>query len=139
MSGSAVWESALAYIESRVTKMDFDTWFTPMRLLSIDDAGARIEVPNKFFGERVEKSHPGLLSEALAEARGGARADVIFVPAEKQAKSSGGTGPSAGAKAAPAGRARRANPLNPKYTFKTFVVGAPCSSTAGSGLARRIC
>ncbi len=124
MSGSTVWEAALAYIESRVTKMDFDTWFTPMRLLSIDDAGARIEVPNKFFGERVEKSHPGLLSEALAEARGGAKADVIFVPAEKQAKSSGGIGPSAGAKAAPAGRARRANPLNPKYTFKTFVVGA---------------
>ena len=124
MSGSTVWESALAYIESRVTKMDFDTWFTPMRLLSIDDAGARIEVPNKFFGERVEKSHPGLLSEALAEARGGSKADVIFVPTEKPSRSSGEPGPSAGAKAAPTGRTRRANPLNPKYTFKSFVVGA---------------
>ncbi|TAJ10624.1 MAG: chromosomal replication initiator protein DnaA [Nitrospirae bacterium] len=124
MSGSTVWESALAYIESRVSKMDFDTWFTPMRLLSIDDVGARIEVPNKFFGERVEKSHPGLLAEALAEARGGAKADVVFVPTEKQARSPGGTGPSAGTKTSPAGRTRRANPLNPKYTFKTFVVGA---------------
>ena len=124
MSGGTVWETALAYIESRVMKMDFDTWFTPMRLLSIDDVGVRIEVPNKFFGERVEKSHPGLLSEALAEARGGAKADVVFVPTEKQTRSSGGAGPSIGAKAAPVGRARRTNPLNPKYTFKTFVVGA---------------
>ncbi len=124
MFGGKVWEVALVYIESRVTKMDFDTWFAPMRLLGIDEVGARIEVPNKFFGERVEKSHPGLLAEALAEARGGAKADVIFVPAEKQVKSSEATGPSAGAKAAPVGRAKRANQLNPKYTFKAFVVGA---------------
>ncbi|MDE3018267.1 MAG: chromosomal replication initiator protein DnaA [Nitrospirota bacterium] len=124
MASDAVWEKALAYIESRVTKMDFDTWFVPMRLLGVDDAGARIEVPNKFFGERIEKSHPGLLEDALAEARGGARVDVAFVPVEKTAKPAGVTGSPTGAKAAPVSRARRTNPLNPKYTFKTFVVGA---------------
>ncbi|MFM8551958.1 MAG: chromosomal replication initiator protein DnaA [Nitrospiraceae bacterium] len=124
MSVEPVWEKALAYIESRVSKMDFDTWFTPMRLLGVDDVGIRIEVPNKFFGERVDKSHPGLLAEALADARGGVKADVIFVPTGKQAKSAGGAGPTAGSKTSVPGRARRANPLNPRYTFKTFVVGA---------------
>lgn len=119
----AQWNKVLAYIEARVTKMDFDTWFTPMRLLGVDDAGARIEVPNKFFGERVEKSHPGLLAEALAEARGGAKPDVIFVPTEKGAKPAGAAG-AAAPKPAPSARSRKTHPLNPKYTFKTFVVGA---------------
>lgn len=125
MAGDAVWEKALAYVEARVTKMDFDTWFVPMRLLGIDDAGARVEVPNKFFGDRVEKSHPGLMAEALAEARGGAKAEIVFVPAEKSdVKTPSGAGAMSGSKAVPAGRTRRAHPLNPKYTFKTFVVGA---------------
>jgi len=126
MGGDQAWDKALTYIEARVPKMDFDTWFVPMKLLGVDDGGARIEVPNRFFGERVDKSHPGLLAEALAEARGGAKVDIVFVPAERSAaKPAGsGTGAAAGSKGPSTGRLRRTVPLNPKYTFKSFVVGA---------------
>src|SRR6185436_15077498 len=124
MGGEMAWEKALAYIEARVPKMDFDTWFVPMRLLGVDDGGARIEVPNKFFGERVDKSHPGLLAEALAAARGMGRVDVVFVPTEKGPAKTDGLATAASQKPTASGRLRRTVPLNPKYTFKSFVVGA---------------
>jgi chromosomal replication initiator protein len=119
MDTDAVWEGALSYIEAKVPKQVFDTWFLPLRLQGLSDSSAQVEVPNRFFGEWLDKHHPGLLSEALASIRGGGGVDVAYVPTEK------GDGRAAhAARGGQSPRPRRSNPLNPKYTFKSFVVGA---------------
>ncbi|MEW6543931.1 MAG: chromosomal replication initiator protein DnaA [Nitrospirota bacterium] len=119
MDTDAVWEGALSYIEAKVPKQVFDTWFLPLRLQGLSDSSAQVEVPNRFFGEWLDKHHPGLLSEALASIRGGGGVDVAYVPTEK------GDGRAAHtARGGQSPRPRRSNPLNPKYTFKSFVVGA---------------
>jgi chromosomal replication initiator protein len=123
MALSGVWEKALAYIETRVPRQVFDTWFTPTRLRGIEDSTARIEVPNKFFGQWLSEHHKELLSEALAAAHGGRELTVLFVTPEK-ALLKAAEGRASSARVVPAGRARRASPMNPKYTFKNFVVGA---------------
>jgi chromosomal replication initiator protein len=120
---SAVWEKALAYIEAKVPRQVFDTWFTPTRLRGIEDSTARIEVPNKFFGQWLTEHHKELLSEALAEAQGGREVTVMFVTPEK-APVKAAEGRTSSARVVPASRARRASPMNPKYTFRNFVVGA---------------
>ena len=51
MGSDRVWEKALEHIESRVPKQIFRTWFTPTRLREIDGTTAKVEVPNKFFGQ----------------------------------------------------------------------------------------
>ncbi|TAJ24986.1 MAG: chromosomal replication initiator protein DnaA [Nitrospirae bacterium] len=129
MGIGTVWEAALAYIEAKVPKQVFDTWFVPARLQDIDDVSARIEVPNRFFGEWIDKNYPGLIAEALATSRGGRNVDVSFVGGEKPsprvalpADPIPGFAPSN--RSAQIGRPRRTVPLNPKYTFKSFVVGA---------------
>src|SRR3989338_5044232 len=83
MGSNAVWEKALEHIESRVPKQIFDTWFTPTRLKEIEGSTAKIEVPNKFFGQWLIEHHKELLSEALAAAHGGRELTVLFVTSEK--------------------------------------------------------
>ncbi len=79
MEAQVLWDQALAYISAKVPRQVFETWFVPARLEAIDDTIARIEVPNKFFGEWLAQHYGPLLAEALAEARGGPRVPVTFV------------------------------------------------------------
>jgi chromosomal replication initiator protein len=82
-----------------------------------------VEVPNKFFGQWLTEHHKGLLSEALSAAHGGRELTVLFVTADK-ATVKAAEGRASTARVVPAGRSRRTSPMNPKYTFKNFVVGA---------------
>ncbi|MBM4119843.1 MAG: chromosomal replication initiator protein DnaA [Nitrospira sp.] len=123
MSLNSVWERALVYIETKVSKQVFETWFTPTRLKGIENSSAQIEVPNKFFGQWLMEHHKGLLSEALAAAQNGPPLSVAFVTTENTAMKAA-EGRASTARVVPASRARRASPMNPKYTFKNFVVGA---------------
>ena len=45
------WQDALAYIQGKVPKQVYDTWFTPIHLERIEDSTAQLGVPNKFFGD----------------------------------------------------------------------------------------
>ena len=123
MQADNVWSQTLAFIQGKVPKQVFDTWFTPVRLQGIEESTARIEVPNKFFGEWLGEHYGTLLEEALATVRGEGQVGVTFVTSQKPQ----------GREAPPQGlpvrgpqprRERRMVSLNPKYTFMSFVVGA---------------
>lgn len=128
MGADTVWEEALGYIETRVPRQVFETWFIPLNFKGIEESSARLEVPNKFFGDWLGQHYGALLSEALTVARGGEEGPVAvtFVAGEKgmsrEAAPGGGGGPGRGA--VPSRQPRRVAHLNPKYTFRTFVVGA---------------
>lgn len=125
MAGEALWADALAYIQGKVPKQVFDTWFTPIHLRAIDDSSARLEVPNKFFGDWLREHYATLLSEALTAAHGGEEIGIAFVPREKQ-EGRGGQGAThlATTRGLGPARQRKMVHLNPKYTFDSFVVGA---------------
>ncbi len=119
------WQDALAYIQGRVPKQVYDTWFTPIYLERIEDSTAQLGVPNKFFGDWLHQHYGSLLSEAVSAARGGvdtAITFVIFKQARKQPDTSGNTVSTVRQNTGP--RTKRGIQLNPKYTFKNFVVGA---------------
>jgi len=126
MTITNVWQDALAYIQGKVKKQVYDTWFTPVHLERIEDSTAQLGVPNKFFGDWLNQHYGPLLAEAVPAARGGEETAITFVIFQKQAtkqpENSGSTTatsrPNSGA------RAKRGIQLNPKYTFKNFVVGA---------------
>ena len=125
MSVDTVWQEALHFIQGKVPKQVYDTWFIPARLDRIENSTAHIGVPNKFFGDWLNQHYGPLLAEAVATARGGGNLSVTFVvfqksltrPLEPQAV------PNA-TRVASQSKARRGIQLNPKYTFKNFVVGA---------------
>src|SRR5678815_459957 len=57
-----IWHDALAYIQEKVPKQVYDTWFTPIRLERIEGTTAQLGVPNKFFGDWLSQHHGSLLS-----------------------------------------------------------------------------
>jgi chromosomal replication initiator protein len=119
------WQDALAYIQGRVPKQVYDTWFTPIYLERIEDSTAQLGVPNKFFGDWLHQHYGPLLSEAVSAARGGVETSITFVifkQAKKQPDSSENTVSTVRQNTGP--RTKRGIQLNPKYTFKNFVVGA---------------
>lgn len=125
MGVDTVWEEALQYIQDRVPKQVYDTWFTPVHLDKVEDSTAHIGVPNKFFGEWLDTHYASLLVEAVSAARGGGCTTVVFTVQEKAALQYGETeAPINTQKTGSQGRNRRGIQLNPKYTFKNFVVGA---------------
>jgi chromosomal replication initiator protein len=125
MSVTSVWQEALSYIQGKVPKQVYDTWFTPVHLERIEESTAQIGVPNKFFGDWLNQHYGPLLAEAVSNARGGGDLAVTFVVFQRQAARQADGSPAApmSRTGAPV-RPRRGGQLNPKYTFKNFVVGA---------------
>jgi len=121
-----MWNDALAYIQDKVPKQVYETWFTPIVLDHVEGTTAYLGVPNKFFGDWLGEHYRELLAEAVSIAQGGeSMMDVSFVtvgkphssPQEEAMSDASGRGfvPT---------RSKRGVQLNPKYTFKSFVVGA---------------
>ncbi|MDZ4733794.1 MAG: chromosomal replication initiator protein DnaA [Nitrospirota bacterium] len=125
MTIATEWQDALAYIQGKVPKQVYDTWFTPIHLERIEDSTAQLGVPNKFFGDWLSQHYGTLLAEAVSAARGGEEIAITFVifhkQATKQPESRGSTVTTSRPNTI---RTKRGIQLNPKYTFKNFVVGA---------------
>ena len=126
MTIASEWQNALSYIQGKVPKQVYDTWFTPIHFERIEDSTAQLGVPNKFFGDWLNQHYGTLLAEAVSTARGGEETAITFVifhkQATKQPENSGST--AATSRQNTGARPKRGIQLNPKYTFKNFVVGA---------------
>lgn len=125
MSIDTVWQDVLQYIQTKVPKQVYDTWFIPVHLDRIENSTAHIGVPNKFFGEWLDTHYGPLLAEAMATARGGELMAVAFTVREKGAAlQSEPQAVTNGPRGVTQSKPRRGIQLNPKYTFRNFVVGA---------------
>ena len=110
-----LWDDVLARVEGKINRHSFATWFRPTSYLAQDQGTLRIGVPNAQFREWLSKNYRGILQEALTEV-GQGQLQVIFEEhAEEHAPQA-------------AQVEREGSALNPKYTFDSFVVGAPTSS-----------
>lgn len=120
-----MWNDALTYIQEKVPKQVYETWFTPVVLDHIEGTTAYLGVPNKFFGDWLGEHYRDLLAEAVSAAQGGGPMDVSFVITSRPHSSpqDGAMADTSGRGFVPA-RSKRGVQLNPKYTFKSFVVGA---------------
>ena len=122
-----MWNDVLAYIHEKVPKQVYETWFTPVVLDRIEDTTAYLAVPNKFFGDWLDEHYRDLLTEAVSVAQGGGHLDVSFVINNRKTPSpvqQDGAAPDTAGRGFVASRSKRGVQLNPKYTFKSFVVGA---------------
>jgi chromosomal replication initiator protein len=105
-----LWDMVLERVENKLNKHSFATWFRPTTLAQEDSSQLRVRVPSAEFKEWLEKHYAGYVSEALDElGRGELR--VVF---ETEPLLAGDE----------AREPIQASPLNPKYTFESFVVGA---------------
>lgn len=105
-----LWDDVLARLEQKLNRHTFATWFRPTSFESLQGSALVVRVPSSQFKDWLTRNYQSIVSEALSDL-GRGEVQVAFeteAPGETVLDKEG-FGPS---------------PLNPKYTFETFVVGA---------------
>ena len=125
--GMDAWQAVLRRLEPKVDPQTFKTWFRPTNLARTDQQTLFIQVPNDLFRDWLEKNYSGVIESVLTEnEHGPVRVEFVVNPKTP-------TGPAAadkeGTKASTPSTPPQTNiatpfPLNPKYTFDSFVVGS---------------
>ena len=65
-----VWQDVLERIRQSLSDHHFTTWFGPVRLVSLDEERALLEVPNRFFREWLSDNHLPLIEGTLQSVTG---------------------------------------------------------------------
>ncbi len=66
----AVWNNCLQIIENNIDPQQFNTWFKPIRPVSLAGAHLTLEVPSDFFRQYIEEAYKDLLRLTIKRAIG---------------------------------------------------------------------
>ncbi len=145
MDAKQVWRAALGELQVSLSPANFETWLKDTALVAVDDTLFRVAVPSGFAKDWLESRYRSLISQTLARVVGysvtlefevrevapSERADSEDEPSAADATEA--PTPAATGKASPrvrleAGRVGGSEggsvSLNPRYTFRTFIVGS---------------
>ncbi|WP_374644985.1 chromosomal replication initiator protein DnaA [Tabrizicola sp.] len=133
------WGQVREELIKRVGKNNYVTWIEPLKLSGLKNGVARFEVPTIFFGDWVQRNYADHIRTQLANA--GAEVErVEFSVGQAPAESRPAAVKPAAAKPA---RSRAVAdeelpgaPLDPRFTFDSFVVGKP--NELAHAAARRV-
>ena len=140
MDAKQVWRAALGELQVSLSPANFETWLKETAIVAVDDNRFRVAVPNGFAKDWLETRYRSLICQTLARVVGYSvqvdfevREGMTGVLAEDAAEPGSGSQP----KPAPAPTAHvRLEPgrvggpdggslnLNPRYTFRNFIVGS---------------
>ena len=119
-SADEIWKQVVVLLDKKIDRHNMETWILPAKALGIDEPYFTIGVPSKFFATWLEEHHSDIIRDALRQVSGRdfeLRFSIL---------SSDRPPPEATTDPIPAAAPRRSvigTNLNPRYTFKSFVVG----------------
>jgi chromosomal replication initiator protein len=113
------WDKSLAWIREKLNDQVFETWFSPVRLHRMDDSSLTLSVPNSFFKEWLSNNYSQLIREAML-VETGRQLEIVF----EVSKGDSDAVPAPAIPTPEAPSRQVGSRLNPKYTFKNFVVGS---------------
>jgi chromosomal replication initiator protein len=133
MDAHQVWRAALGELQVSLSPANFETWLKETALVAVDDNRFRVAVPNGFAKDWLETRYRSLISQTLARVVGYS-VQVDFEVREGLTAPTGDDNES-GEQPASAGRVRLepgrvggqeggSASLNPRYTFRNFIVGS---------------
>lgn len=67
---TTVWDQCLHILRSEIDEQSFKAWFEPIKAVAISNAALTIQVPNKFFYQRLEEHYVKELGTALVQVLG---------------------------------------------------------------------
>src|SRR6188474_267512 len=132
MDAKQVWRAALGELQVSLSPANFETWLKETALVAVDDNRFRVAVPNGFAKDWLETRYRSLISQTLARVVGYS-VTVDFEVQEglsAQATQAEANAPAAGPVRLEPGRVGgsadgpSSASLNPRYTFRTFIVGS---------------
>ena len=131
-----LWKSVLSRLETKLDPHSFNTWLRPTELAGRDASTLHVSVPNEVFRDWLSNNYRDLIQQSVAELAGEPLTVEFLVnmsalevggrdPAGRRSSTGEGNmlAPSS-APGPPENNPPVSGPLNPKYRFSTFVVGA---------------
>jgi chromosomal replication initiator protein len=121
--GKSFWNEMVTAIKKNLSKESFELWIKPIKVSSFVDNSLELEVPSKFFKDKVEDNYKNMIEVIASEIRN-KKVKVNFIispPAvkEKDLNKIQSTSDHIDSQASLIDHSF----LNPKYTFESFVVG----------------
>lgn len=112
---NAFWENILEKLKGELSKQSFDTWLSSTKLVDFSNNKLKIGVSNEFAKEWLESRYSALIKSTVQNYLN-SPVTLMFVADNEQITdfASTETGVNFGI---------LSHPLNPKYTFDTFVIG----------------
>jgi chromosomal replication initiator protein len=129
MDAKQAWRAALGELQVSLSPANFETWLKETALVAVDDNRFRVAVPNGFAKDWLETRYRSLISQTLARVVGYS-VQVDFEVREGLSVSgeeNGGGAASAPVRLEPGrvgGTESASANLNPRYTFRSFIVGS---------------
>ena len=147
-----IWEAALGNLQLQVTRPSYVTWLKDTVGVAWVDGEFVVGTPNAFVSETLEQRMYSLITQALERVtkdRVPVRFQVVprnGLPQAHQNPTSSGDSQAAGQQVLgeasypqpdvkPSPPAHWVNPLNPRYTFDTFIVGKSNELTHAAAIA----
>lgn len=133
----ALWAQACRHLKGTLSKDIFDRWISVISARSLSEDALVLSVANDFYQTWLEENYVPLIQDAVVAAGGEPlkiqfRVDQAVAPPLPPAAEMD----SPPARSSPREKAPRSStPLNPKYTFDTFVVGPSNNFAHGASLA----
>ncbi len=125
MSKEELWQKALAQIQLSISPASFTTWFRNTEILSIENGQVVIKTPNSFVKEWLENKYNKFIFKALRELDDNIR-EISYIIGQQTTKTPRKEPfpyPKPSQLDFNGFKTDRETNLNPRYTFKNFVVG----------------
>ena len=116
-----LWEKSSTFIREKISRQNFETWISPVKLASLEGKNVNLSVPNKFFKDWLAENYLTVIRDSLCSVMGTdvninfiIRNDKAITTPEKVERTTRKTRP----------YMKRVNPsLNSNYNFERFVIG----------------
>jgi len=121
------WKKSIDIIKEKVTKQNFDTWISPVRISALDASVVELSVPNRFFKDWLTEHYMDVIKDSVSSVSGvpmTVRFSIDKSPVQMKSAVPVSTQTNRPKNAEPVNPANRIHPsLNLNYNFDRFVVG----------------
>lgn len=115
MNINNIWSNVLELVKEDVNVVSFNTWFKPLKIISIDNNIVYLEAPEDFFRKMLKQRYNNLLKNAFEHLLQNKIELVFTIPGENSFSSS--------KKVKKEDIFENRGKLNPKYKFDNFIIG----------------
>lgn len=77
-----IWRECLKTIKENVTLMTYNTWFTPIKPLELENSILKVQLPSRFFWEWIDEHYNTLISKTIQDVLG-TEAKLAYVISEE--------------------------------------------------------
>ncbi|MDY0082004.1 MAG: chromosomal replication initiator protein DnaA [Ignavibacteriaceae bacterium] len=131
LDANSVWKKCLTIIKENVTLMTYNTWFLPIRPVSLDHNTLKVQLPNPFFWEWIDEHFSTIVKKTISDVLGPNGKLSYIIAEEKEtlqeelfnSPAATNTITSVSAKTVETKKPSHETNLNPRYKFENFIKG----------------